>query len=653
MTRMSKVRLLDRNLRELIAAGEVVDRPSSALKELVENALDAGATKIEVELRRGGLELMRVTDNGCGIEADDVPTAFLRHATSKIREARDLDSIGSLGFRGEALAAICAVSRVRLVTRTQDAEFGTEYRISGSEEESVGETGATVGTSIYVNDIFYNTPARMKFLKNDTAEGNAAEAVIERLALSHPETAFTLIRERKTVLRTPGDGTLFSAVYAVLPKEVSDALTEVNGCERDVGVYGYCASPSAARKSRSFQFVFVNGRFVKSSQITAAVEQAYRNLLPRGTFPPFVLCISLPYEKVDVNVHPQKTQVRFSDERAVFGAVYGAVKNAVLGHASSFETVTDEGRPLDCKGEAAPCLAESSSAPDKKTDTREEEAATNSAYVQSSFAAFVPECISKEAGNARDSLLRQHTAGYAADLDISKTEHIKPASPLENKAQLSEKTKESSVADEESCASKAPFDYVEKARDKELSVVGELFGTYIVCEYGSDAVFIDKHAAHERLLFEELDEESLCAERQILLSPVTLSLPLDEKQALLENPEVLQRAGFLADDFGGSEIAVRETPTFMPHLGIVPAMQEMAAQLLTNAERVSESETAWLLHSVSCRAAIKAGHRTSPEEMLSLAKRIIENDVPKYCPHGRPVFFTMSRSELERRFGRG
>ncbi len=675
------IKVLEKSVCELIAAGEVVERPASVVKELVENAIDAGATSVELELRRGGLELIRVTDNGCGIPREEVPTAFLRHATSKISAADDLDGIHTLGFRGEALAAICAVARVRLVTKTAQEEVAADYRIEGGEETGRSETGAPDGTTISVADLFYNTPARMKFLKKDVHEGNAAASVVGQLALSHPEVAFRLIRDGKTTLSTPGDGALRSAAFCVLPREISGTLIEVRPADTRVLVRGLICEPKLARPSRSLQYTFVNNRFVKSRSVCAAAEEACKNLVMAGRHPAFVLNIELPCEDVDINVHPAKTEVRFRSEREVTSAVYAAVKlalheavsRAVVPQGERFQTVDAAEFHRRFQGENAPPPETQTAGEDmaggvdetpRRDSTSERAAAapprrpyrsalldievtpprppqTRPAGRQDAAAAQLPpdsgphgsfnpivgfEADAPESPpRYRDLPLRQDGEGYQTGFD--------------RMAELSE-IAEPAALPPQSAAPAARF-------------VGEVFETYIVAQVGGEMLLIDKHAAHERILFEQISEQNggVC-ERQILLEPVIVPVSLEEQQAALENAQCLEKIGFVAEDFGEGELAVREAPTYLALGGVRDAVTEIVRRLAEGSQDMTTGSREWLLHSCACRAAIKAGHRSSDEELIALVNDILTSKIPKYCPHGRPVYITLTKKEIEKQFGR-
>ncbi len=614
---MPKINVLPKNVAELIAAGEVVERPSSVIKELVENSIDAGATVITVEIKRGGITYMRVTDNGCGISYDDTPTAFLRHATSKIKTDEDLNSIATLGFRGEALAAVSSVAKVEMMTATENSETGTHYVTHGGEEKVYEEIGCPKGTTIIIRDIFYNTPARMKFLKKDVSEANACAAVIDRIALSHPEVSFKLIRDSKQTLMTSGDGDIKSAVYSVLGREFSGSLIEVKGEVSSVSVSGLTCKPFACKPTRNNQFTFLNGRLVRSGTVIAATEQAYKNSAMVGKFPGFVLYLTVPHDTVDVNVHPAKTEVRFSDEKRIFDAVYSAVKAAI----SSSDT-----RPEVKLNTPVFNPFQSMKAEEFRQQVIGEETIAEKVY-KKEIEKVVPKTrpvVMRDSGNF-DFVNRYSYVGKNG-------EETKPMTKEEFKETLTEK--------EEPILS-------EKA---EITVIGEAFSTYIIAQMNESVFMIDKHAAHERILFNKLKKEKEI-EIQSLLSPVPVTLAKEEYDAVINNTEILERGGFEVEDFGSSVVLVRAVPSFLTGEDISSLISEIASKLLNGTDTMTEREEQ-LLSTVACKAAIKAGGRTEKAEMLSLAQKVLLDDEIMYCPHGRPVAFEIKKRELEKQFGR-
>ncbi len=620
---MPEIKVLPKEISELIAAGEVVERPASVIKELVENSIDAGADNITVEIQHGGITYMRITDNGCGIEKNDVPTAFLRHATSKIKNSGDLNAIGTLGFRGEALAAVSSVARVEMFTKPRDAAFGTHYEIEGGVEKLCEEAGCPDGTTIVIRDIFFNTPARMKFLKKDVSEANAAAAVVERIALSHPEIAFKLIRDGKQALMTPGDGKINTAVYSVLGREFAGTLMEVDGGLDGIGVKGLTCKPVSCRPTRNYQFVFLNGRLVRSGTVTAAVEQAYKNSAMVGKFPGFVLYLTVPLNTVDVNVHPAKTEVRFSDERRIFDAVYSSVKNALA------------------RGDTRPevKLHEPVFNPFERMTTAE--------YKQQPI---MKPTVAEEIYKNRPSLHnaykpQEKTVLRDANYNVSKTN---------NTVYIPER-----IINPPSMAEEAPqpqrtvsVDIMRDVEDERppITLIGEAFLTYIIVQMGESVFMIDKHAAHERILFNRLKKEQK-TETQTLLTAVIVALTGDEYNAAISNTEALEKAGFEVEDFGNSSVRVSAVPASLTREDIPSVISELAGKLskgkAPDSERLDD-----MYHTVACKAAIKAGSRTSPLEMQKLAERVLYSDDVMYCPHGRPVAFEIKRRELEKQFGR-
>lgn len=617
---MPEIRVLPKEISELIAAGEVVERPASVIKELVENSIDAGADNITVEIQHGGITYMRITDNGCGIARNDVPTAFLRHATSKIKSSGDLNAIGTLGFRGEALAAVSSVAKVEMFTKPRENDLGTHYEIDGGQEKLCEEAGCPDGTTIVIRDIFYNTPARMKFLKKDVSEANAAAAVVERIALSHPEIAFKLIRDGKQSLMTPGDGKINTTVYSVLGREFAGTLMEVDGGLDGIGVKGLTCKPVSCRPTRNYQFVFLNGRLVRSGTVTAAVEQAYKNSAMIGKFPGFVLYLSVPLDTVDVNVHPAKTEVRFSDERRIFDAVYSSVRSALS------------------KGDTRP-------------EVKLKEPVFNP-FERMSTAQYRQQPISKptvaeEVYKVKPSL---HNTTETVTFRDANYNHDK----TEKTVYVPEKVINPPAAEPEKpiIPERVAVDITREVEDEKppVTLIGEAFLTYIIVQMGESVFMIDKHAAHERILFNKLKKEQK-TEMQALLTAVTVSLTREEYNAVISNTEKLSKAGFEVEDFGNSSVRVSAVPAALTKEDIPSVISELAGDLLKgkapDAERLDD-----MYHTVACKAAIKAGSRTSPLEMQKLAERVLYSDDIMYCPHGRPVAFEIKRRELEKQFGR-
>ena len=623
---MPKINVLPKQVAELIAAGEVVERPASVIKELVENSIDAKASNIMVEIQHGGISYIRITDDGCGISSEDVPKAFLRHATSKIISDRDLNSISTLGFRGEALAAVSSVSRVELFTKPHGETLGTHYKIEGGTETLCEEAGCPDGTTIIIRDIFYNTPARMKFLKKDLSEANAAAAVVDRIALSHPEIAFKFIRDGKQTLNTSGDGKVNGTVYSVLGREFSGTLIPVKGTLDKIEVEGLTCKPVSCRPTRNYQFVFLNGRLVRSGTVTAAAEQAYKNSAMIGKFPGFVLYLTVPFDTVDVNVHPAKTEVRFSDERRIFDAVYSAVKNALVSgdtrpevklkppSFNPFERLKKEEytqQPID-----KPTIAEKIYGTGLHNNAKP-------VLRDDSIPSFVN---------------NYSTVGPRGEKVEATVQQQYPPTPVNTReTEIKEKIAVDITKEEEN-------------EKPEIILIGEAFSTYIIVQMGSSVFMIDKHAAHERIIFNDL-KKHITPAPQALLTPVTLNLDPEEYGAVISNTALLKDAGFEVEDFGNSSVRVFTVPSSLTKEDVEGLLSELAENLLKKSvaevERLED-----IYHTVACRSAIKAGNKLSPLEMKKLAERVLYSDDIMYCPHGRPVAFEIKRRELEKQFGR-
>jgi len=650
--------VLPKNIADLIAAGEVVERPSSVIKEFLENSIDAGSKNITVEIKNGGKTYIRVTDNGCGIEKDDVRKAFLSHATSKISSADDLDSISTLGFRGEALASVAAVAKVELLTRTENEEIGVSYKIFGGEEVELAEAGCPVGTTLIVRDLFFNIPARMKFLKKDVQEGNYIASILEKIAVSYPHISFKFIRDGKLNFSTPGDGDLKSAIYAVFGKEYTEGLLPAEYEGNGISVTGFTGKPTAGRGSRSGQHFFVNGRYIKSPMCITALETAYKNSIMVGKFPPCVIFIKLPFSAVDVNVHPAKTEVRFFEEKKVFDAVYGAALNALtldtrpkasFSVAKAFMPEVVKGEQLKISETVTEKKDEVKFEEEKKTVITEKTEAKAPSLVTPKPETVVKEPIStKLTFNSREA----QTLDFLKDEYVNKNEkqfnisiNVNPdaSSTEEPKASktevVTEKDEEVQIATEE--ATPVP----------DFRIVGEAFKTYIFAELENKLLMIDKHAAHERMLFEKFKSQ-MKSFQQMLLVPVTVSLSPDEYNAVLENTELLYKAGYEVSDFGDRCIKVSACPTELVDEDISAIITEIASYLSTNSKTVMPEKLDWIYHSMACRAAIKAGNTTTDIEIEKFVKELLSRDDIRYCPHGRPVMVEISKRELEKQFKR-
>lgn len=693
---MGVINVLDKHVAELIAAGEVVERPASVIKELVENSIDAGAKNITVEIKNGGTTFMRVADDGCGIQKDDIKVAFLRHATSKVKLESDLDCISTLGFRGEALASICAVSRLQLITRNKNEETGTCYEINGGEEASFDDAGCPVGTTFVIRDLFYNIPARAKFLKKDVSEGNAVSNIIDKTALSHPEIAFTYIRDGKQVLKTFGDGKLLSAIYSVFGKDFASGLIPVNYQLDAIKVYGYVSKPQFSRPNRNMQNFFINGRYVKTRTAMAAVEEAFKGSVMVGKYPSCVLNIDVPFEIIDVNVHPAKIDVRFINERPVFDAVYHAIKSSLLKNDSrknaKFKNDTALNEIKDSRKfnpfKNAPAILNK-----PKTDFRTEQTQKHIAQSKKEFNPFdeidyVAPSNEDDKSNPETSLKskanidRLKIADYNNPFDIYSKE-AKNNSHKENNfslirvnntdasvhqpnaEKLNIQENIENITDEE-LISKNTFgksinddknqDYAEPIiaqNEVEIKYIGEAFSTYIIAEKnGNEILFIDKHAAHERMIYEKLKAEKAGSFSQLLLQPVTVTLGKEEYDAAINNLNMFKECSFDVDDFGNSTVIVRSAPQYIEASEIPDCITEMADYISKGKNDIYTEKMEWFYHNVACRSAVKAGNKSTAQELIELVKKLEENPQIKYCPHGRPVCIVMKKSEIEKQFGR-
>ena len=727
---MAVIHVLDKHTAELIAAGEVVERPASVVKELLENAIDAGAAQITVSIESGGVKLIEISDNGTGIEAAYIPTAFIRHATSKIQTEEDLNHIHTLGFRGEALASIASVARVEVLTRTEADECASVYRIEGGEAYPIEPGARSVGTTIRVKDLFYNTPARMKFLKKDSSEGTFVADTVAHVALSHPEVSFKFIREGKLQYVTPGDGQLRSAAYAVLGREFSRDLIELDNREGVYRVWGLITQPRSCRASRSMQYFYINGRYVRNRTMMAGMEMAFKGTTMQGKFPGGILLLEMPSDLVDVNVHPAKTEVRFARENDIFDLVYHATKLALAQPGTgerlfAFEESKNEknneksnslekdenpsentvkknnftGLSAVIPGQAEPGTLEqhpqtapsvASAAPaalapavparpvrpaaaeadilsGPSTASPNEHSWTTvapSAPLNPDVSLHSPQRTEEETDLAEPVVPRFRAASSEAQLDIEPDADDLPGAqdhmaawdpaPQPKTAEPEPAAAEPAETEEASAPAGTPeqmgFDLQEGPEP--LRYVGELFRTYILAERGDEVCIIDKHAAHERQLFEKLAASYGDVPSQLLLEPVVVELSAEEKTALLANIDLLERAGLEIDDFGGNSVFLRAVPADVEQGSAEDLLVELAAKLAHGSRDALSEKTEWVLHSISCRAAIKAGDHTSPQELMALAEKILSGEVPPFCPHGRPCVLKLTRKELEKQFGR-
>ena len=655
---MPKINLLDKSVYELIAAGEVIERPSSVIKELAENSIDAGAASITVEIKRGGISYLRVTDDGCGISHEDIPTAFMRHATSKVYTQDDLDSINTLGFRGEALASVCAVSRVEMLTKQREDQLGSIYRIEAGEPVEYDRAGCADGTTIIIRDLFYNTPARLKFLKKDVTEGNYCASVIEKLALSHPGISFRFIRDGRQTMLSSGDGEYYSAVYAVFGKQFAAGLIPVENVYQNTAVTGYVSSPLFTRANRSMQNFFVNGRSVKSPLCCAALEEAFRNTIMVGKFPSCVLCVNTDPSQVDANIHPTKTEVRFTNEKIVFDAVYFAVKNALMGY--------DESREI--KLNTAPARAENIPQPERARTSEPLRTASAQVIEEPPKTMPIPSgrdavIYPQEKREPPKFTLRQETPQpaqftqplpaaeqtYMPELVPAKKPEPKetPLADLPGFAFLSEKSFEKNPES----VPQEPDPVIPQERPKEqIRVVGELFKTYIVCESTEGMILIDKHAAHERVNFERL-KKGFDSSAQLLMQPEEVYLTPEEFNGMSEYADKLAQVGIIME-FTDGKARVTGLPQMLdkvPPAEIVECIAKIVSQGNTNAEGELFDD---MLHTVACKASIRGNEDNDILELQVLAQEVFNNPDIRYCPHGRPVMTQISRKQIERYFGR-
>ena len=670
---MPHIEQLASHVADLIAAGEVVERPASVVKELVENAIDAGASAVVVEIQRGGMSLIRVTDNGCGIAPGELPTAFLRHATSKLRSAEDLGKIGTLGFRGEALAAISAVSRVDIVTRQKGAGCGAALHLEGGVPGQVGEAGTPEGTTIAVRDLFYNTPARLKFMRKDSAETAAVAGLMQHLALSHPDVSFKFIKDGTESLHTPGDGKLESAVYAALGRDFARGLVSVEGRGGDIAVSGFVTAPLLGRGSRSMQVFFVNGRFIKSQLLTAALEEGYRNQIMKGKFPGCVLSVTLPVTAVDVNVHPAKTQVKFAREREVFDAVYHTVldcldaRGAPVAAPKPAERVVnprqDFFRSMDAKtfreqgaknaekaAEKPPVRPAAPARPAWNTEWKSAAKVADSQTERSGYQAFRP--LEKPAGTAFGkppaSVTERREAAPVRETPVKAEAPAEKETPV--KPEVAKRPFVPAIPAEQQGLDLPGQTTIEPPKEAPWRIAGEVLHTYIICESEDGCVWlIDKHAAHERINFDRLKAAKTPPMRQTLLQPVAAELTKEDGALLLENLSLLEQFGFACEDFGDGAVLVREVPADIDAGDPVSTLEEFAENLRSGKSLEEKREN--LLHTMACKAAIKGGWTSDLSELKVLVEKVQSGEV-RYCPHGRPVAVKLTKYELEKMFKR-
>lgn len=655
---MSKIKVLPKEIAELIAAGEVVERPASVIKELMENAIDAGSSSVTVEIKNGGITYIRVTDNGCGISREDIRTAFISHATSKISTRDDLYAIGTLGFRGEALASIAAVSNVEVLTRTTEEETGTRYCISAGEEMLVDDAGCPLGTTIVVRDLFFNTPARMKFLKKDVSEANAVAGIVDKIALSNPDVSIRFIREGKSALFTSGSGDLKTAAYEIFGKDFADGLIEADYSFESVKISGLVSKPTKSRPNRNMQFFFVNGRLVKSGTASAALSEAYKNSIMVGKFPYCVLNITTAPGLVDVNVHPAKIEVRFANERTVFSAVYYAAKNA-LEHRDEAPKVTIPRTAQTELFEPVRPKTEQMRLPEKQPDFWNRMSSSEYRSAQQ------PEKPTYQQPAAREDIITVASPDKkpeTADSEPSTIQHFLDAqrakkeeiAVIEADIRPELSAEAATLPDEKPEETARALDTAvdEKPAELPVTVIGEAFKTYIIVQQGESIFLVDKHAAHERMLFNELVKNDSKRSTQMLLTPITVTLSKEEYSSVLDNLDMLMQAGFAVEDFGYSVVIVRECPMEISADEVADVVAELAGYLVENRQKLISEKKEWLFSLMACKAAIKGGMYTTEYERELFIKRLFASPEIRYCPHGRPVMIEITRRELEKNFGR-
>lgn len=646
---MPKILQLSSHVANLIAAGEVVERPASAVKELLENAVDAGASKVTIEIRDGGMTFLRVTDNGCGMSAEDARTAFLRHATSKLRTEEDLAAIGTMGFRGEALAAIASVSRIDLMTKTPGSLSGVKLHLDAGVITEEAEAGCPDGTTILVRDLFYNTPARMKFMKSDTVEGSRVAAAVQMQALAHPEVAFQFLRDGKQVLSTPGSGKLQDAMYCVYGRDCA-RMVAVESRWENYTLSGFVTLPTDARPSRSLQTFFVNDRPVKSKLLIAALEEAYRNQLMVGRFPGCVLHLNLPANAVDVNVHPAKTEVKFLSEKAVFDCVHYGVLGA-LNKKPDRPAVQFKPQPAPVPPEKPTPSPEAKPAEKKEAFFR-----TMTAQEYKTFSAAMADAPKPRPEAAAAAAKKIPAGGNMPLREFVMLPQVRQAArpePVPSLSPLPETPKPSAPE----MPVKAPEPEMEQTalempKADTWRMVGELYRTYILVEEGDNAFLIDKHAAHERILFEKLKANQESISGQTLLQPVPVRLSPAAAGELLGNTELLEELGFEIEEFGENTVLARQIPMDLTVEAAAEALETLADDLLNGRRESRDTVRDTLLHTVACKAAIKAGWVSDEKELLAIAKAVMEREDLKYCPHGRPICVSLSQKMLEKQFKR-
>lgn len=668
---MPKINILPRNIADLISAGEVVERPASAIKEIIENSIDAGSSKITVEIQNGGIRYIRVTDDGCGISAEDVPKAFISHATSKISVASDLNSIFTLGFRGEALASIAAVAKVEMITKTANDDFGTRYVIEGGEERLIDDAGCPNGTTIVVRELFYNTPARMKFLKRDMTEGNYVSDVVAKTAIIHPEISFRFIKDGKQTIFTPGDGNALTAITAVMGKAFSDSLIKCDYALNGVSVNGFVSLPRACKATRNSQYFFINSRYVKIPLGCTALDEAYKNSIMVGKFPYCVLNIKIPPETVDVNVHPAKTEVRFSDDKRIFEAIYYAVKNSIaekdVRPGYSFEK---EPSFVAFKGTQTEMVLrqeenqQTKSVPQSDCKADSQYTKTSDLPANETFSEEWKKINNEQLSNVKvytynsNDFIKACSPGSNADKEYNEINNISDSSLKKDDVNESCFYSDNTVVPPVSEDDRHIIEQGNESADEpkipvpEFKYFGEAFKTYLFAETDDKIIIVDKHALHERIIYNEIKSRGMCTASQNLLLPLTVHLDRKEYAVVAENLNLLTSIGFNIEDFGEGSLLIRACPMMFVDDELDSVLSELAQSIYQHRKELLTEKIDWLCHSASCRAAVKGGSTVVDADAKTLIEKVLSDDSLRYCPHGRPVLIELSRRDIEKQFGR-
>ena len=684
---MAHIKVLSKEIAELIAAGEVIERPSSVIKELVENSIDAGAKHITVEIKNGGTTYMRVTDDGCGISFEDVPSAFIRHATSKIVTKDDLNNIFTLGFRGEALASVAAVSKVEVMTKQKDDTYGTLYEIAGSCEISHEKSGCPDGTTVIIRDLFYNVPARAKFMKKDVTEANAVSNIVQKITMSHPDIAIKMIRDNRVEFNSAGDGELFSAVYAVYGRDFARDLIAVDHEFEGIHIRGFIVKPLYARTNRTFQNFFVNRRYIRSRLCSTAVESAYENMIMTGKFPAFILLIDMPPSDLDVNIHPAKAEVRFTNEKKVVDALYFAVKNALISSGLIYEfeikprsdwdkIVPEEDKSIQSEFMITP-IEEIAEAEQAKKEMEREKAAeekteqniagtveissneTNrEAYMQTRYEQLKDHSLMNRTlkfDNGSNTLSMTGEQIFRKPYEESAKNDVPEKNPDIQPDEENEGFKYINSGSFEERAENVPVDISKKTESNkipEIKIIGEAFGLYIIAEAEGKMIMVDKHAAHERIIFERLKSRNCRQYSQVLLTYIKVLLTAEEFDAMENNADLLEDMGFSFDFAEKPFVTAKAVPTFIMEMDMEEIICEVADNLLKHKQNPQTGILDDMLHTMACKAAVKAHDKSSPEEMKSLVEQVFMDENVRHCPHGRPVMFTMTKANIDHQFKR-